>query len=118
MAGNLLKRLAKERSSRPAGQGQVDGESKKRYPSICELLTDKTDADGQDRDLSSVTIKFQEGTWKGAVHEPNMEMSLWCSSGTLAGLLDVLEERLASDDADWRGWTNKQEKTAQKRKRN
>ena len=118
MAGNLLKRLAKERAHRPAGQGAADAESKKRYPALTELLTDRTDADGNERDLSSVTIKFQEGSWKGAIHEPNMEMSLWCSSATLTGLLDVLEERLNAEDADWRGWTQKQDKAAQKKRRN
>lgn len=115
MAGALLKRLAKEKAKRPAGGAAVDGESRRQYPAICELLSDKTDVDGQERELSSITIKYQEGSWKGAIHEPNMEMSLWASAATLADVLRVLEERINAEDADWRAWTTKQNKTAKKR---
>jgi len=110
MAGDVLKRLKQTASTRTAHIGTIDGATRKKYPGLVELLSDETDADGNNRDLSSVTIKWQEGTWRAAIHEPNLEMSLWASASSLEGLLLALESRLGADDADWRAWSQGQKK--------
>lgn len=110
MAGDILKRLGKVAGSRTASIGVIDANTRKKYPAIVELMSDDKDADGADRDLSSITIKWQEGTWRAGIHEPGLEMTLWVSASSLDTLLQALEERLRADDADWRAWNQQSKK--------
>lgn len=110
MAGDVLKRLHKTASTRTAHVGTVDAGTRKKYPGLVELLSDEADCEGVNRELSSITIKWQEGTWRAAVHEPNLEMSLWVSAPTLDTLLQALEQRIEAEDADWRAWGQGQKK--------
>jgi hypothetical protein len=112
MAGEVLKRLQKTATNRTASVGTVDASTRKKFGGLVELLTDEKDCEGNERELSSVTIKWQEGTWRAAVHEPNLEMSLWASAATLEGVLQALESRIEAEDADWRAWGQGQKKKA------
>lgn len=110
MAKSLLERLAAAAGARSAHVGVVDQGTRKKYPGLAELMTDEKGPDGAERELSALTMKWQDGTWKAGIHEPNMEMTLWVSAPSLEGLLLVLEERVGSEDADWRPWGGAQKK--------
>lgn len=110
----ILAKLAKARGAAAKASGEADKASKQQYPLLTELLTATKDEDGNTRDLATVSVKFQEGTWRIAVHEVNHEMSLWASAATLEDTFAALEGRLGSDDADWRAWNKPQPQKANK----
>lgn len=114
-AMGLLKKLAAARGAAAKSGGQPDKASATEYPGIVELMTSVTDEAGHARDLSTLSIKWQDGCWKIAIHEVNHEMSLWASASTLEEAFAALEGRLQSEDADWRGWQTQKVKAAQKR---
>jgi len=116
-AMGLLGKIAKKVAERGCVQGKPDTASRKKYPLLVELMTEATDEAGNARELSSLTVKFQDGTWRIGVHEPNLEVSMWASAGTLDSLLEAVESRLGAEDADWRAWTGRQSKTAGRAKK-
>ena len=116
LAMGILKSLAAKATGITTAQGKPDPVSKKKYPALVELLTAAVGDDGEARELSSITVKWQDGGFKAGIHEPNLSMSLWAAGETLEGVLEALERRINADDADWRRWNDKQAKIGQKRK--
>jgi len=117
VAVGILKALAGKAKEAINGQGRPDAVSKKKYPALVELLTEVKDDAGGERELSSLTIKWQQGAFVIGIHEPNLCMSLWATGDTLDGTLECLERRINADDADWRRWSDKQAGIGGKKKR-
>lgn len=116
VAMGILKALSQKAKDVSGSLGKPDSVSKKRFPALVELLTEPTDGEGKDRELSSLTIKWQQGAFVIGIHEPNHHMSLWATGETLEGTLECLERRINADDADWRRWSDKQAAIGRKKK--
>lgn len=94
-----LRRLASKAS---VAGGVEDPDAMSRWPYLVVLLSEPTYPDGEPRQLASMTIFVDGGSWKACLSDRDTDQALFASSETLAGLLDAMEGRLAGPDPDWR----------------
>jgi len=80
----------------------IDEASAKRFPCLCEYMTQETWGDGTERPTSTVLLVCESGQWKGCVIDNAEDRTMWASAGSLAGVLEALEGRLAKGTAEWR----------------
>jgi hypothetical protein len=73
-----------------------------RYPAIREFITSSQWPDGAKRERGTFTLFFEGGRWKSWVNDKAQDRSACVSAGSLADLLDYIEQGLVSDDLDWR----------------
>jgi len=76
----------------------------KGHPLIVEYMTQDKWPDGKRRELSSVSIKFQDGMVLGTLSDHATSRSLFRTAVTVLGAFKALEKALGSPDADWRPW--------------
>lgn len=74
-------------------------------PSIMEHLTATSypDDDGA-RETSTVTLSYDQGTWKASINDRDQRQSAFVSAATPEEALKALEYRLENDELDWRAW--------------
>lgn len=82
----------------------------KGLPTICEHLTQETYEDGTSRELSKVSISYQDGLVLAALNDGDQRQSLYRSGEGVQAALKALEKALASPGADWRSWGGKKGK--------
>lgn len=71
-------------------------------PTIRSYLCDTKWADGTARQTSTLNLFTEAGRWKAYLNDRAMQRSTCVSATTFVGLLQVLEEALASDRVEWR----------------
>lgn len=82
----------------------ADEASLKKYPTLVEYLTTLRWEDGTDRKPSSLSIFVEDGAWKVAVNDKDLQRSLYISGETLQDALGSVEKALRGENADWRAW--------------
>lgn len=82
----------------------------KGLPTICEYLTQETYEGGGARELSKVSISYQDGLVLAAMNDSDQRCSLYRSGDTVLQALKALEKALAGPGADWRSWGGKKGK--------
>lgn len=85
-----------------SGMPALDEQSTKRFPGLCEYLTQAEWPDGSPRELACVLVVCEDGVWKGCLSDKATDRSLWASAASISGVLEALEKRLASPSPDWR----------------
>lgn len=80
------------------------------YPNLCGYLCDDKWEDGKDRDLSTVTIKFQEGHVLAVLNDVDVRRSLYVTGDTVTQAIKALEKQLGAPGADWRSWGGNKKK--------
>jgi len=76
----------------------------KSYPFLVEMLVAPCYEDGEMRELSTVTIKYQDHQVLVSVQDHDLSRGLYRVSSTVAGALKAVEKALAEGTADWRPW--------------
>ena len=74
------------------------------FPCLCEYLADETWEDGTGRELSTLTIKSQEGHVLAVLNDVAMRRSLYVAGESVEQAVKALERSLGSPGADWRPW--------------
>lgn len=69
---------------------------------VVEFLAMRAWPDGKVRTPGSITVFFEEGTYKAAVNDKDADVVAFLSARTLSGLLEALEKGLAGNSLDWR----------------
>lgn len=82
--------------------GARDGDEWVLYPNLLEFLTESKYEDGSARELATLLVFWQDGTWKGCLNDRDVNRNTFVSSGSIAGLLAVLEEKLSTSSVEWR----------------
>lgn len=87
-------------------QGQVrqavDTVTPERWPVLYHYLTQTTWDDGSPRELASLLVFVDAGTWKAMCKDKDSGRCLWVAAPTFSALWDVMEAALGDPHADWR----------------
>lgn len=73
-----------------------------KYPALYEYLRVSVWEDGALRETSTLLVLWEEGAWKGCLHDRAQSRVLWVTGRSLMDLLQRLDAGLASGEADWR----------------
>lgn len=90
-------------SDQPAGKWP-DGDWAKKLPLLSEHLGDTTWEDGAPRELSTLTVKCEDGRIVVALNDREGHRSLYRSGETVNDALKALEKAVGDPGADWRAW--------------
>jgi hypothetical protein len=80
----------------------VDTQAQENYPTLSAYLQAETWPDGSKRELSTVTLFRDAGTWRACLNERESGSVLFASSPGLLEVFLALEDRLTADHVDWR----------------
>jgi hypothetical protein len=72
------------------------------YPTLWMFLTSTKWADGEPRQVSSVSFFLQHGKWTACLVEKNWGMILFATADRWEDLRESLDARLSDPKADWR----------------
>lgn len=91
-------------SAVPSGQPTAAdlGEWGKKYPSVAAFLSDSTWEDGTTREPGTLLLFWEDGLWKGCLHDRTAAMQTFLSALTPSGLLETAEKGLRGDSLEWR----------------
>jgi hypothetical protein len=76
----------------------------KSFPFLVEMLVSPCYDDGEMRELSTVTVKWQDNAVLVSVQDHDLSRGLYRVSGSFLGALRAVEKALAEGTADWRAW--------------
>lgn len=79
----------------------------KGLPTIVEYMTQDKWGDGKERELSGVTVKYQDGLILIVLNDVAQRRSLYVSANSVEGALKALEKAVSGPGADWRAWSGK-----------
>jgi hypothetical protein len=82
----------------------VPAEFARDYPALSEHMSSFAYPSGKPRELSTLTLCFEDGKLKGCINDRTNEASLWRSADTLVELLCCLEMALQDPRSMWRQW--------------
>lgn len=74
------------------------------YPAIAEHLCCMAYEDGTKRQTSTVTLFVESGMLKMSLNDREEGRSLYVSSETFLGVVELLEVALMADSPPWRAW--------------
>lgn len=77
------------------------------HPTVAEYLTQSQWEDGSARELSTISLKVQDGGILAVLNDVDSRKSLYIFGGTVEAALKALEAALARPGADWRAWSQK-----------
>lgn len=86
----------------------------KKYPATTEFLSLEEWEPGQARTRGTITVFWEEGTFKAALNDRDGEEVAFVSKTTFTGLLDAIEKGFIKGDHDWR--STRQKKPSWKRR--
>jgi hypothetical protein len=97
----MLKRadVANVRGGLPAA---ADPAWAKGIPLVLEYLTQTAWEDGKPREVATITIVAEGGSWRVCLNDRAMSRSCWISGETVHKALEALEKALQEDKAGWR----------------
>ena len=76
----------------------------KRYPTLCEYLSHLEYDDGSKRELSTLTVKEQDGRVLLSLNDRDTDSTAYISGENVGAALAALEKALVAGNADWRKW--------------
>lgn len=82
----------------------------KAMPVLCEYLTQETYEDGTSRELSKLSVFYQDGLVSVALNDTDQRASLYRSGESVEAALRALEKALTSSQPDWRSWQGRKGK--------
>lgn len=71
-------------------------------PTIRSYLCDDRWADGTPRKPSTLLIFTEDGRWKCCLSDRDLERNAFFTATSLSGLVEAVEQSLASDRVEWR----------------
>jgi hypothetical protein len=74
------------------------------YPALSEHMCSFAYPSGAPRELSTLTLAFEDGLLKGCINDRTNERSLWRTAPTILELLCCLELAVQDPRASWRNW--------------
>jgi len=80
----------------------------KKYPVLCEYLSHMEYDDGSKRELSTLTVKEQDGRVLLSLNDKDTSSTAYISGEDVAAALASLERALVAGNADWRRWKGSQ----------
>lgn len=92
------------------GEVWPDLKWKEKYPTLVEYLTQDTWEDKQPRELSTVSIKCQDGRVLVVLSDVDQKRSLYMSGETVEKALQSLERAASGPGGDWRAWHGNKKK--------
>lgn len=108
---SFLKRKEKgsatAKKTQTIGIGEIDPVFFKKYPAISEFLSLEEWEPGVERVRGTITVFWEEGSFKSSVNDRDSEQVAFVSKGTFQGVLDAIEKGLQGDSLDWRGGRGK-----------
>jgi hypothetical protein len=72
-------------------------------PTLLGYLSDGVWEGGEERELSTLTIFRQDGTWKAWLNDRANDRFCCVTGRTLEEIVTSMEENLAADRVEWRG---------------
>lgn len=90
--------------------GWPDAGFKAKCPVLTAFLEDDKWDDGKPRELSSLSLKLQDGLVLGVLNDQDGRRSLYRAAQTVAEVLQKLDESASDPESDWRAWNNKTRK--------
>lgn len=81
-----------------------DADWVKRFPMVCEYLSAAAFDDGTPRQLSSLTLREQDGMVLASISDMELSRGLYRTGATVRDALAALEKALETMTADWRPW--------------
>lgn len=82
----------------------------KRLPALSEYLCSDSWDDDSPRELSTLTLKVQDGGFLAVMNDLALRRSCYYWGGTVEDALKALEKALGGTGADWRAWSHKGKK--------
>lgn len=92
------------------GDSWPDEAFAKKYPQLVMWLTDDRWEDGTARELSSLSVKYQEGTVLMALNDQDGKRTLYKAAGSVAEGFQAVEKALQTGAAEWRAWNHRTKK--------
>lgn len=74
------------------------------FPNLCQYLTHDSWDDGSAREVSTITIKVEDGRVVCSLSDHDARRSLWKSGLKVEEVLEALEASCVDPRADWRPW--------------
>lgn len=97
-----MRRAADSRPDAPASW--PDDPFRRKHPRIVEMLSDDRWEDGSERELSSLSLKWQEGHVLAVLNDQDLKRSLYVAATGVPEALQALERQLEAGTGDWRKW--------------
>lgn len=96
--------------SKPAGAASVSGSSVGArqgddwvlYPYLMEFLVEAVYEDGSARELPTLLLFAEGGSWKGCLNDRDNDRNAFVASASLTGLLAVIDAKLKESSLEWR----------------
>lgn len=110
MAHLLKRREAGNEAAKKAAAEALDAADAafaKKHPALAEFLSLEEWEPGQARERGTITLFWEEGTFKACVSNRDSQEVAFVTKRTFAGLLEAIEKGLATDSLDWRGGQRK-----------
>lgn len=98
----LLEKMGSSELHKGVTAAPPDDELAGDCPCVHALLTCPVGPEGRPRRTASLLVFFEDGVWKGVLHDREMGRQLWVTSRWYVDLVVALEERLTADPIDWR----------------
>jgi hypothetical protein len=76
----------------------------KRYPTLCQYMTDAAWDDGTARECSQLSISCREGDVCLALNDKDLQQSLYTAAESVTEALKLMEGALADGRGQWRPW--------------
>lgn len=67
-----------------------------------EYMSDGKWEDGSERLTSTLLLLWEDGVYKGCLHDRAMERSLWAAGPSMTHVMEALESMLAEGTGQWR----------------
>jgi len=83
---------------------------KKKYPALCEYMSDDKWEDGSPRKVSSVSLKFQDGLVLATLNDQDGNRGLYRAAPSVHEALTALDKAAIDPGADWRAWNGNTKK--------
>lgn len=97
--------MKREQMVKAGDAGAVPGSDakwKERHPRLWEFLVDSRWDDGKPRDVGSVTLFCEGGTWRACLNDKACNRVAFVSADDPPACLGSLEKGLAGGTLDWR----------------
>jgi len=81
-----------------------DSDWEELFPLVCDHLSDATYEDGSRRDVSTLSLRCQDGLVLAALNDVDLGRGLYRTGTSVLNAVEALEKALGGATADWRAW--------------
>lgn len=97
-------------AAKTSGDGWPDEAWAKKHPQLVIWLSDDRWDDGTTRELSSLSLKYQEGMVLASLNDQDGKRTLYKAAGSVAEAIQAIEKALQTGNAEWRSWNHRTKK--------